>query len=39
MSYETIRRNATKKIADLLGRALVISGYYYDDMEGTVYFT
>ena len=27
MSYETIRRNATKKIADLLGRALVISGY------------
>ena len=39
MSYETIRRNATKKIADLLGRALVISGYYYDEIEGTVYFT
>lgn len=39
MSYQTIRRNATKKIADLLGRALVISGYYYDEMEGTVYFT
>lgn len=39
MSYLTIRRNASKKIADLLGRALVISGYYYDDMEGTVYYT
>lgn len=39
MSYKTIRRNATKKIAEILSRALVISGYYYDDQEGSITFT
>lgn len=39
MSYKTIRRNATKKISEILSRALVISGYYYDDQEGSITFT
>lgn len=38
MNYVTIRRNATKKIANLLSQALVISGTRYDDMEGISYY-
>lgn len=39
MSYVTIRRNATKKIEALLSQAVAIKGSYYDDMDGTVYYS
>lgn len=39
MSYVTIRRNAIKQITNLLAQAVAIEGSYYDDMDGTVYYT
>lgn len=39
MNYVTIRRNATKKIEALLSQAVAIEGSYYDDMDGTVYYS
>lgn len=39
MSYITIRRNAVKKIREILADAKAIAGSHYCEMEGTTYFT